>query len=287
MSKKYHIRDLEETTGIKAHTIRMWEKRYNIIEPDRSKTNIRYYDESTFKKFLLITSLYRSSTIKISEISKLSLKEIEDKVLVLNPPEVDFENWVTELLSKVINFDNFQFEKILIESIFSFNLDRTLSDLIFPFLHKIDTLWKGGSVTLNHKKFAFENVKRFLYNASYSVTKNYPIGDKKIILFSDKDEINSFLIMFADIVLRKHNYDSIFLNQIEDFSLLFEHIDSIDSKKIVTVAPSNPTKREKLINQIKKLKNHTFYLIDTKYTLDIELPNLAIINNLEELEAEI
>ena len=77
MSKKYHIRDLEEATGIKAHTIRIWEKRYNIIQPERSETNIRYYDEATFKKFLLITSLYRSNTAKISEISKLSIEEIE------------------------------------------------------------------------------------------------------------------------------------------------------------------------------------------------------------------
>ena len=287
MSKNYHIRDLEETTGIKAHTIRMWEKRYNLIKPERSETNIRYYDEKTFKKFLLITSLYRSSDLKISEISKLSIKEIEEKVLILNPPEVDFENWVTELLTSVINFDNFRFERILIECIFSFSLDKTLADLLFPFLHKIDTLWKGGSILFSHKQFAFENVKRFLYNTSFSVMKKYPSGKKKIILFSDENEINSFKLMFADIILRKHNYNTIFLNKFNDFSLFFKNIESIKSKKILTIASPNPDKLKNLINQIKKFKKTTFYLIDTDYTLDIELPNLILINNLEELELEI
>jgi len=80
MQKKYHIHDLEDITGIKAHTIRMWEKRYNIIKPDRSNTNIRYYDEATFKKFLLISQLYHNN-IKISDISRLNIEQLKEKAL--------------------------------------------------------------------------------------------------------------------------------------------------------------------------------------------------------------
>ena len=287
MAKKYHIRDLEEATGIKAHTIRIWEKRYNIIQPDRSETNIRYYDEATFKKFLLISSLYHSNSAKISEISKLSIEEIQEKVMILNPPEIVFETWISDLLLTITEFNNYKFERIIQESVFSFDLERAISDFIFPFLHKIDTLWKGESILLTHKQFAFENIKKFLYNASYAIAKNYQVGEKKIILLTDNDEINSFTLMYADIVLRKRNYDIIFLNQIDDFSLFLENIEDFNTNRILTIASQNPDKRNKLINQIKKHKKTTFYLIDTKFTLDIDLSNLVLINNLDELEHEI
>lgn len=286
MPKKYHIRDLEEVTGIKAHTIRIWEKRYNLIEPERSETNIRYYDEATFKKFLLITKLYYSD-VKISDISKLSLEEMQEKVTFLHPVEAEFETWATDLLLAVINFDNFQFEKILKDSSFSFNLDKTFSLFLIPFVHKIETLWNSNSITLLHKQFAFENIKRFLYNISYSVVTNYPKGENRIVLVADNEEFNAFILLYADIVLRKKNYDVIFLNKIDDLRLFFDDIADFNVFKAITVASQNPEKAEKVIKNIKKHKKVLFYLIDLKFYFDLDFKNLILINNLEELESEL
>ncbi len=286
MPKKYHIRDLEEITGIKAHTIRMWEKRYNLIEPDRSETNIRYYDESTFKKFLLIIKLYRSG-MKISEISKLSSSQIQEKVLFLQPPHIDFETWVSDLLLCLTNFDNYTFEKIINESIFSFSLDRTITDFLIPFIHKIDTLWRGESITDAQKQFAFDYLKKHLYNISYAITKNYPRGENRILLFSDNDEVNYFIMLYADICLRKRNYDILFLSGITNIQQFFEHFENFNVERIIAVAPVSQDRLDKLVHYIKITPEKSFFVIDLNYVLDIDFPNLLLINNLEELENEI
>ncbi|MBN2892289.1 MAG: MerR family transcriptional regulator [Bacteroidales bacterium] len=286
MAKSYHIRDLEEVTGIKAHTIRMWEKRYNLIEPERSETNIRYYDEATFKKFLLITRLYYSD-VKISEISRLTIDEIQEKVLLLHPTEVNFESWSSDLLLTVIKFDNFLFEKTLKDSIFSFNLDRTIYDFIIPFVHKIDTLWKTEAISIIHKKFAFENIKRFFYNISYSITTNYPKGENKIILITDDEELNTFALLYADIVLRRKNYEIIFLNNISDLDHFFEYFETFETNKILAMSSISPEKQSTLMKFVKKMPKTTFYIIDLKFSLDEEHNNMILINNLEELDSEI
>ncbi|MEA3451635.1 MAG: MerR family transcriptional regulator, partial [Bacteroidota bacterium] len=149
MKKTYHIRDLEEITGIKAHTIRMWEKRYNLIKPERSETNIRYYDEASFKKFLLIAQLYHNN-FRISEISKLSLTDLKEKALLLNSPTEEYEVWDLELFESIINFDSNSFNSIIRNAIFSLDLNKVIIFILFPFLHKIDILWKSNSIsTLN------------------------------------------------------------------------------------------------------------------------------------------
>ncbi len=286
MQQKYQIRDLEKITGIKAHTIRMWEKRYDLIKPSRTETNIRYYDENTLKKFLLITKLYHSG-LKISDISKLSIEELKEKVLLLNPIEVTFDSWLSELFSSIVNFDNYEFERIIRDSIFSFNLDKTVTDFLLPFANRIDTLWKASSITQEHKLFVFENIKQLLHNIAYSVYRNFTKGEKKIVLFTDNNEINYFILLYAKIILTRNNYNVIFLNNVENLNSFFNNIKSYNSNRFLLAVPQNREKAERTINFIKTNTKQLFYLIDLNYHFDIEAKNIILINNLDELEAEI
>jgi len=286
MSKSYHIRDLEEVSGIKAHTIRIWEKRYNLIEPQRTDTNIRYYDETTYKKFLLVTILYRNN-FKISEISKFSLKEIEEKVLMLNNSSEDSELWTSEMMLTITNFDSTAFNYILYDAIFSLNTNKTILLILFPFLHKIDTLWKMDSITLLQKQFAFECGKSFLNKVIVSTTRHYPKGDKKIVLLCDDQDINILSLLYTKYVMNKANYKVIFLEKIMEQEYFFDNILSLNSDKIFTIASLNQDKNELFIENIKKFPRITFYILDVNYTVDIQLTNLILINNLEEIEDEI
>ncbi len=286
MSKKYHIRELEKITGIKAHTIRMWEKRYNLITPERSDTNIRFYNEKTFKKFLLISQLYHSK-FKISEIAKFTNKEIREKALLLNKTNEEYEAWDLELFNCVVEFNDRAFILTLQETTFAFDFNKTIVNLLIPFLHKIDVLWKADSLNFSQRQFAFENAFRFLYSAIYTTYKYKIPSNKKVLLYTDNNEMNIFSVFFAEYIFKKMNYSSFFIKNITDNNEVFNNLDTFNTKNIVTIAPENKKKIKNLLQKIKNYKNHIFYLIDTKFSIDVEIPNLILINNLEDLEDEI
>ncbi len=286
MKKSYHIRDLEEITGIKAHTIRMWEKRYNLIKPQRSDTNIRYYDETTFKKFLLISQLYHNN-FKISDISKLSLNQLKEKALLLNKSNEEYEAWDLELFESSINFNTQTFEKTIRDALFSLDLNKVIIFILFPFLHKIDILWKSNAISTLNKHFAFESVSNFLSSVKNAILKYSTKNTKKIILYCDSNEMNIFTILFAEIIINKLNYNSLLFKNIDDTEFFLKNIDTLPSKRIITVAPMNKQKLKLLVNFITNNKSYTFYIIDTNYLLNIEEKNAILINTLEDLEDEI
>lgn len=286
MKKTYHIRDLEDISGIKAHTIRMWEKRYNLIKPKRSETNIRYYDEKSFKKFLLITQLYHNN-VKISEISKLSLDSLKEKALILNRSSEEYEAWDLELFESIIKFDSNSFKNIIRDAIFSLDLNKVIIFILFPLLHKIDVLWKSDSITSLNRDFAFEEVRQLLFSIKNALNKYSIKNGKKIILLSDNNEMNIFSILFAETIVNKLNYNSLFFGNIDSLDYFLNNIENLPSKKIITVAPMNKQKLKLLVEFIKNNKTYTLFIIDTNYLLDIEEKNAILINTLEDLEDEI
>ena len=100
MAKQYSIRNIEDLTGIKAHTIRMWEKRYNFLTPKRTETNIRYYDEKDLKKILMAASLINNG-YKISDVVKLSDEELFERILYLSGIEKIMDGEINLLLNNL------------------------------------------------------------------------------------------------------------------------------------------------------------------------------------------
>jgi DNA-binding transcriptional MerR regulator len=108
----YNINDLEKLTGIKAHTIRIWEKRYNLLEPERTESNIRYYTANDLKRLLNISILNKNG-LKISRISELKPDEISEKVIELTTRSGDVEDQVQALIMAMFHFNLPRFEKLL------------------------------------------------------------------------------------------------------------------------------------------------------------------------------
>ncbi len=286
MSKKYHIRELEEVTGIKVHTIRMWEKRYNLIIPDRSDTNIRYYNEKTFKKFLLIAQLYHNK-FKISEIAKLSIKDLQEKALLLSKSHPEYEAWETELLESTIRIDTRAFETILKDTVFAYNFNKAIIFLLLPFLYKIDIYWKANTLSYTHRQFAFENSYRFLHSAISSISRYYTPNKKKVFLYTNTGEHNIITLLFAEIILKRTNYNTLFFKNITNIETFFDSLKNIKQKHVVTIFPLTKAGQNSLLNLIKRENDTKFYIIDTNYDLDENIRNMTIINNLEEIEDDI
>jgi len=131
----YSIKDLEKLSGINAHTIRAWEHRYDIIEPKRTKTNIRYYEDEDLK-FLLNIALLNKNGIKISKIADMSRSEIAEKVAAIS--EVNFEHGtqLDALTISMIEMDEYKFDRIITTNIQQMGFEKTMVEVIHPFLEK-------------------------------------------------------------------------------------------------------------------------------------------------------
>ena len=136
----FTIKDLENLSGIKAHTIRIWEQRYNFLKPCRTETNIRYYCNQELKTLLNI-SLLNKYGYKISQIDKMNGQELNARLLSLLDKEARQERIVIELIACMIDLDLENFEQVLDNYIRTHGIDQSIDQIIFPFLHRIGILW--------------------------------------------------------------------------------------------------------------------------------------------------
>ena len=139
----FTIKDLENLSGIKAHTIRIWEQRYGIPSPKRTETNIRYYDDEDLK-LLLNVSMLNKQGHKISQLTSLSKAELENMALTYSEDVTDEGIQLDTMLAAMFNLDETAFEKILSSHLLKFGLEYTMTHLFFPFLKRIGVLWQKG-----------------------------------------------------------------------------------------------------------------------------------------------
>jgi len=142
---KFTIKDLENLSGIKAHTIRIWEQRYSLLKPSRTNTNIRYYSNDDLKTILNI-SLLNKYGYKISHINKMSTKDVQSRVAELNIAGAPLERIVNELIQLMVDLDTTGFEKLVEKQIAAGGIEKTIIRVIFPFFERIGILWQTGHI---------------------------------------------------------------------------------------------------------------------------------------------
>ena len=142
---QYSIGDLERLSGIKAHTLRIWERRYEIIKPQRTETNIRFYSDLDMLRLLNIAIL-NSSGMRISKIAKLDDSDLRSSVIDLSigsgDPEVQIETLVVAMLA----LDESKFLKIINGSVSNTGIENTFENVILPFLDRIGVLCENGTI---------------------------------------------------------------------------------------------------------------------------------------------
>ena len=142
---KFTIKDLENLSGIKAHTIRIWEQRYSFLKPSRTNTNIRYYSNDDLKTILNISILNKYG-YKISHINKMSLSDVQARVAELNIDGAPQERIVNELIQLMVDLDTAGFEKSIDKQIATGGIEKTIIRIIFPFFERIGILWQTGHI---------------------------------------------------------------------------------------------------------------------------------------------
>jgi MerR family transcriptional regulator, light-induced transcriptional regulator len=226
MTNQYSIKDLERISGIKAHTIRIWEKRYNIVMPERTETNIRYYSDADLKRILNVSVLINNG-FKISRIAGLSDQQLCEKIVELNnmhSPE--HSGHIESLILAMIELDEVKFEKVLNNSIIKIGFEETLFRVIYPLLSKIGTLWQTGSVTPSQEHFLSNLVRQKLFTAIDSLPLEKREGYKTFLLVLPQWELHDIGLLVYHYLIRKRGHKSIFLGQgvpLEDIASIKAH----------------------------------------------------------------
>lgn len=221
---KYSIKELESLTGIKAHTIRVWEKRYGIIEPERTATNIRYYSDRDVKRIMNVAILNHHG-IKISKISSLSDDELTQKVMQLTMHCREEDRLIDLLVAAMIELDEFKFEKILNSTIFKIGFEETVQTVVYPFLERIGVLWQTGSINVAQEHFMSHLIKHKLIVAIDSLPPVEPKPYNQFMLFLPEEEQHEIGLLFYYYLLKKAGYFVIYLGQALPFADLKEICD--------------------------------------------------------------
>jgi len=205
----FTIKDLENLSGIKAHTIRIWEQRYSFLKPSRTGTNIRYYSNEELKKLLNIALLNKYG-YKISHIDKMSEAEIKEKILALNQSEAQQERVVNELIRNMVDLDMEKFEAVLDNYILVKGIEKAITQIVFPYLEKIGILWLTNHIIPAQEHLVTNVIRQKLIvgieNIRSSVTVN-----KKVLLFLPDGEFHELGLLFMNFLLKSRGVCAIYL----------------------------------------------------------------------------
>ncbi len=205
----FTIKDLENLSGIKAHTIRIWEQRYHFLKPKRTDTNIRTYSNEELKTILNIALLNRYG-FKISHIDKMKPEEINQKILSLDDSRAIQERLVNSLVQEMTDLDMDEFEKIFTNHIQSKGIERTVTQLIFPFLERIGILWQTGNINPAQEHLVSNIIRQKLILGIEKVVPAKRI-DKTVLLFIPEGEHHELGLLFLCFLLKSRGANTIYI----------------------------------------------------------------------------
>ena len=236
----YSIKDLEKISGIKAHTLRIWEKRYNLLEPKRTDTNIRFYDDLDLKKVLNVALLNRNG-FKISHIANLGNEEISSKINEISRLNQDTESLINNLVIAMIELDEKKFEKILSRKIMQEGFEKTILYTVYPFFQKIGILWQTGAINPAQEHFISNLVRQKLIVAIDGIMdKDQPnIPGKRFVLFLPEGELHEIGLLFYYYLVKKRGNMAIYLGQSVPFDDLQTVVEIRPCDFLITSLSSN------------------------------------------------
>jgi DNA-binding transcriptional MerR regulator len=232
----YTIKDLEKISGIKAHTIRIWEQRYNFLQPQRTETNIRSYSAEELKVILNV-SLLNKYGFKISHIDKMSSEQMEEKIMALNQLDAQKERVVNALIKEMVGLNMVAFERQLDLYIGQKGIEKTINEIIFPYLERVGILWVTNHINPAQEHLATNIVRQKII---LGIEKLPPLVNysKRIVLFMPEGEYHELGLLYVHFLLKQRGVyvdylganvpmvDLKYLTEVRKIDFLYCHITS-------------------------------------------------------------
>lgn len=203
---QYSIKDVETLSGVKAHTLRIWEQRYDFLKPNRTDTNIRYYTDDQLRLLLNISTLNRHG-MKISRIANLPKEQLEQEVLHVYEAAHQPDVMLDSMMHSMVSFDEARFEKTLSSAILKMGFEESFAKLVFPFMIRTGVLWATGSVRVVQEHFISNLIRRKILAAIDGQFVEPTAKSKKFVLFLPEGETHELLLLYTEYLLRKNNQE--------------------------------------------------------------------------------
>ncbi|WP_309609163.1 MerR family transcriptional regulator [Flavobacterium sp.] len=291
----FSIKDLENLSGIKAHTIRIWEKRYNVLEPMRTETNIRLYDLKSLQKLLNITLLHNHG-YKISKISKFPVEQIPSIVRDIISEKSVKSHAINAFKMAMMNFDQTLFINTYDNLLSQKSFKEIFYDVFMPLMSEIGLLWQSDTISPAHEHFISYLIKQKLLINTEKLQFTEPIkNDRVFILFLPLNEIHELGLMYLNYEFILNGYKTIYLGESVPTDSLKDVLKYFDNLTFVSYLTVQPDKNEvdKFVKDITKdilIEDTTELWLIGRMTLEINTSDLdvkvKIFNSIQEMASE-
>ena len=254
----YTIRELEQLTGVKAHTIRIWEQRYGLLAPERTTTNIRYYSSDQLKRLLNISSLLRKG-MKISKVSKLPDTQVNvhlTDMYLTDTIESEIEDKINSLVLAAVDFNEGLFESVFASAVRSMGFYDTILKLIYPFLNKVGMLWVTTQMHPGQEHFISNLIRQKIIAAFDQIKFQPQTHAKKFVLFLPEWETHEISLLLSNYIIRAAGHQTIYLGQnlpSKDFPSVVEAI----KPDVLVFMITSPQTQAKMAQLFKHLSEFT------------------------------
>lgn len=250
--KGYSIKDLEVLSGIKAHTVRIWEKRYNLLSPKRTDTNIRYYSDYDLRKMLNVSLLVRAG-FKISKVARWDENKINEKVMEISARKTSDSDYIDRLILYMVNFDNRSFYQLTTEIINNLSFEDAVTKVFFEFFVRVGTYWQVGSIFPAQEHYV-TNIFRQKMIAKIDKLGMKDSRDSSVLFFLPDNELHEMSLLFYAYLARKMGYHIVYLGQFVPWDDLVKIQQQIKIDYVFT-AFINAIPKEDLENYLINLKD--------------------------------
>ena len=240
MTSNYSIKDLEHLSGIKAHTLRIWEQRYGILNPSRTDTNIRYYGDKELKLVLNIALLQIKGGFKISEIVKMSDDDIFSHIISFSQTISGFPEHIQALTLAMLDLDEPKFQKLTQNIVEKYGFESYMLDVIHPFMRRLGTLWLSNSVGPAKEHFISHLIRQKVIAAIDAQEPIIKPRAKKFLLYLPEGELHEIGILFANYILRARKHSIVYLGQSLPYDELLVAYEAYQPDYIFSVFTSEP-----------------------------------------------
>ncbi len=258
IQQDFTIKDLENISGIKAHTIRIWEKRYNLLEPKRTDTNIRYYSHENLQKILNVVLLTKNG-YKISRIAKMSEEE-----MLLQSREVAFgsntnDDAINNFKLAMFQFDKALFDKTYNKLLLKKHFEKIVKDVFIPFLNHIGLLWQTDTILPAHEHFVSNLIAQKIHSNIELIEPIVNKSNKTYVLFLPENEIHDLGLLYLNYELLLKGNKTIYLGQnlpLDNLKCFFDYEEDLCFVTSLTVQPYKD-KIEDYFTEVEGLLEHS------------------------------
>jgi len=231
----YSIAELEQYSGIKAHTIRMWEQRYGLLVPHRTETNIRVYDDEQLRRLLNVAALVQGG-MRISLIAKLSEEEFVQKLDLQFADQIHEHTYAREINAMImagLTYDEAMFHRTFAECMMRYGLEVTYVDILYPVLKRVGLMWCTREMDVCQEHYISNLVRQKLFTAADNLTAPKPSA-KKWVLFLPEQESHDIGLLYTNFLIRQYGNKLYYLGQGVPLDILAANIDQVSPDFMLT-----------------------------------------------------